>query len=305
MILLSAEFFIPMRLLGSFFHIAMNGMAASDRLFAILDLEEGQTGEECLGDGPASVIFRDVCFSYDGERQILDQVSFQLPENGLISLVGTSGCGKSTIAGLLTGRNRGYRGTIRIGGKELSRIQEDSLLSHVTMVSHNSYLFKGTVRENLLMAAPMATEKEMEAALKKVNLYEFLKSQRGLDTELMERGSNFSGGQCQRLALARALLHDTPIYIFDEATSNIDAESEEQIMEVIREVSKNHCVLLISHRLANVVDSQSIYVLSGGRLAEEGTHNELIGKKGIYAGLYSEQNILEAYGSGKKVEAYA
>ena len=305
MILLSAEFFIPMRLLGSFFHIAMNGMAASDRLFAILDLEEGQTGEECLGDGPASVIFRDVCFSYDGERQILDQVSFQLPENGLISLVGTSGCGKSTIAGLLTGRNRGYRGTIRIGGKELSRIQEDSLLSHVTMVSHNSYLFKGTVRENLLMAAPMATEKEMEAALKKVNLYEFLKSQRGLDTELMERGSNFSGGQCQRLALARALLHDTPIYIFDEATSNIDAESEEQIMKVVRELSQNHCVLLISHRLANVVDSQSIYVLSGGRLAEEGTHNELMGKKGIYAGLYSEQNILEAYGSGKKVEMYA
>ena len=305
MILLSAEFFIPMRLLGSFFHIAMNGMAASDRLFAILDLEEGQTGEECLGDGPASVIFRDVCFSYDGERQILDQVSFQLPENGLISLVGTSGCGKSTIAGLLTGRNRGYRGTIRIGGKELSRIREDSLLSHVTMVSHNSYLFKGTVRENLLMAAPMATEKEMEAALKKVNLYEFLKSQRGLDTELMERGSNFSGGQCQRLALARALLHDTPIYIFDEATSNIDAESEEQIMEVIRELSKNHCVLLISHRLANVVDSRNIYVLSGGRLTEEGTHNELMGKKGIYAALYSEQNILESYGSGKKVEAYA
>ena len=305
MILLSAEFFIPMRLLGSFFHIAMNGMAASDRLFAILDLEEGKAGEECLGDGPASVIFRDVCFSYDGERQILDQVSFQLPENGLISLVGTSGCGKSTIAGLLTGRNRGYRGTIRIGGKELSRIREDSLLSHVTMVSHNSYLFKGTVRENLLMAAPMATEKEMEAALKKVNLYEFLKSQRGLDTELMERGSNFSGGQCQRLALARALLHDTPIYIFDEATSNIDAESEEQIMEVIRELSQNHCVLLISHRLANVVDSRNIYVLSGGRLTEEGTHNELMGKKGIYAALYSEQNILESYGSGKKVEAYA
>ena len=305
MILLSAEFFIPMRLLGSFFHIAMNGMAASDRLFAILDLEEGQTGEECLGDGPASVIFRDVCFSYDGERQILDQVSFQLPENGLISLVGTSGCGKSTIAGLLTGRNRGYRGTIRIGGKELSRIREDSLLSHVTMVSHNSYLFKGTVRENLLMAAPMATEKEMEAALKKVNLYEFLKSQRGLDTELMERGSNFSGGQCQRLALARALLHDTPIYIFDEATSNIDAESEEQIMEVIRELSQNHCVLLISHRLANVVDSRNIYVLSGGRLVEEGTHNELMKQKGIYAALYLEQNILESYGSGKKVEAYA
>lgn len=305
MILLSAEFFIPMRLLGSFFHIAMNGMAASDRLFAILDLEEGQTGEECLGDGPASVVFHNVCFSYDGERQILDQVSFQLPENGLISLVGTSGCGKSTIAGLLTGRNRGYRGTIRIGGKELSRIREDSLLSHVTMVSHNSYLFKGTVRENLLMAAPMATEKEMEAVLKKVNLYEFLKGQHGLDTELMERGSNFSGGQCQRLALARALLHDTPIYIFDEATSNIDAESEEQIMEVIRELSKNHCVLLISHRLANVVDSRNIYVLSGGRLTEEGTHNELMGKKGIYAALYLEQNILESYGSGKKVEAYA
>ena len=187
----------------------------------------------------------------------------------------------------------------------MSRIREDSLLSHVTMISHNSYLFKGTVRENLLMAAPMATEIEMETVLKKVNLYEFLKSQRGLDTELMERGSNFSGGQCQRLALASALLRDTPIYIFDEATSNSDAESEEQIMEVIRELSQNHCVLLISHRLANVVDSRNIYVLSGGRLTEEGTHNELMGKKGIYAALYSEQNILESYGSGKKVEAYA
>lgn len=305
MILLSAEFFIPMRLLGSFFHIAMNGMAASDRLFAILDLQEECAGQERLSDAPTSVTFCDVDFSYDGERKILEQVSLHLPEKGLVSLVGTSGCGKSTIAGLLTGRNRGYRGTVRIGEKELSQIREDSLLSHVTMVSHNSYLFKGTVRENLQMAAPRATTEEMEAVLKKVNLYEFLESQCGLDTELMERGSNFSGGQCQRLALARALLHDTPIYIFDEATSNIDAESEEQIMKVIRELSQNHGVLLISHRLANVVDSQNIYVLSGGHLVEAGRHNELMEQGGIYAGLYSEQHRLEAYGSGKKGEAYA
>lgn len=312
MILLSSEFFIPMRLLGSFFHIAMNGMAASDRLFDILDLEEGEKGKEALPDGPLSIAFEEVRFSYDGRRQVLNGVSLTVPKTGLISLVGLSGCGKSTIAALVTGGHRGYEGSIRFvtdsetspcgDGKgkprslELSEIAGESLMSHVTLVSHNSYIFKGTVEDNLRMAAPAASEEELLSVLKEVKLYDYVMGQGGLSMKLSERGSNLSGGQCQRLSLARALLHDTPVYIFDEAASNIDAESEEQIMEVIRRLSKERAVLLISHRLANVVESNRIYVLRDGRVAEEGAHRELMEKNGSYAELYLRQKELEEYG---------
>lgn len=312
MILLSSEFFIPMRLLGSFFHIAMNGMAASDRLFDILDLEEGEKGKEALPDGPLSIAFEEVRFSYDGRRQVLNGVSLTVPKTGLISLVGLSGCGKSTIAALVTGGHRGYEGSIRFvtdsetspcgDGKgkprslELSEIAGESLMSHVTLVSHNSYIFKGTVEDNLRMAAPAASEEELLSVLKEVKLYDYVMGQGGLSMKLSERGSNLSGGQCQRLSLARALLHDTPVYIFDEAASNIDAESEEQIMEVIRRLSKERAVLLISHRLANVVESNRIYVLRDGRVAEEGVHRELMEKNGSYAELYLRQKELEEYG---------
>ena len=295
-ILLSAEFFIPMRLLGSFFHIAMNGMSASDRLFDILDLDEGKRGTVCLPPGELPITLKGVEFSYKEDRTVLQDVSLKIQGTGITSLVGLSGCGKSTIAALLTGRNKGYEGSITIGGAELSRVSEESLLSHVTLVSHNSYLFKGTVEENLRMAAPKASRQSLEDALKEVNLYEFLMEHEGLETRLAERGSNLSGGQCQRLALARAILHDTPVYIFDEATSNIDAESEEHIMKAIRKLAQTHSVCLISHRLANVVDSGQIYVLQSGKIAEHGTHPELMAQKGCYEKLYSGQRELEEYG---------
>lgn len=297
-ILLASEFFIPLRLLGSFFHIAMNGMAASDKIFRLLDLEEPESGEEKLAEGPLDIRLSKVHFSYEKEREILKGISLELPAGSFVSLVGESGCGKSTIAGLLTGKNRNFKGRIEIGGKEISRIQEAELMRHVTLIRHNSYLFKGTVEDNLRMAKPDAAKDEMERALAKVNLLSFLNTQQGLQTKLLEKAGNLSGGQCQRLALARALLHDTPVYIFDEATSNIDAESEELIMDVIRQLAKEKTVLLISHRLSNVVGSDCIYMLADGEISEMGTHEELMRKNGKYRHLYESQRSLEEYTCG-------
>lgn len=294
-ILLVSEFFIPLRLLGSFFHIAMNGMAASDKIFCLLDLPEPEKGTKESGGSSLDVDFENVSFSYEEDRQILKEISFRIPAGSMVSLVGESGCGKSTAAAVLMGRNRGYQGSVRLGGVELSEVSEESLMKSVTRVAHNSYLFKGTVEENLRMGKPDANRQEMIAVLRKVNLWGFLEAQEGLDTKIQEKGSNFSGGQCQRLALARALLHDTPVYIFDEATSNIDVESEEMIMEVIRELAKTRTVLLISHRLANVVTSDCIYMMVQGEIREAGTHQELMQKDGSYQKLFESQQKLENY----------
>ena len=296
-ILLASEFFIPLRLLGSFFHIAMNGMAASDKIFAILDLEEPAEGKKELPcDKQLSVKAENVHFSYTEEREILKGIDFDIPAGSFVSLVGESGCGKSTIAGLLSKKNRGFNGEITIDGIPIEDIKEESLMMNVVLVRHNSYLFKGTVKENLLMGKPGATDEEMEDALRKVNLLGFLNEQEGLDTKLLERASNLSGGQQQRLAIARALLMDAPVYIFDEATSNIDLESEELIMSVIKEIAKTKTVILISHRLANVVDSDRIYFVKDGLIKETGTHSELMENDMEYASLYRSQKALEDYG---------
>lgn len=299
-ILLASEFFIPLRLLGSFFHIAMNGMAASDKIFALLDLPEPEEKRWELANGQMDIRLDGVQFAYEKDRNILNGVSMELKGGSFTSLVGISGCGKSTVAGILMGRKKGYRGKITIQGKELSEISEKSLMNHITLVSHNSYLFKGTVRENLEMGRAGASDEELYAVLEKVNLSGFLKEQQGLDTQILERGSNFSGGQCQRLALARALLHDTSVYIFDEATSNIDMESEEMIMAAIRELAKTKTILLISHRLANVVESDRIYMMKDGDVAQYGTHEELMKSGGVYADLYRCQQSLESYGQADR-----
>ena len=295
-VLLASEFFLPLRLLGSFFHIAMNGMAASDKIFKILDLPEAPLGGETLPEGSLDIQLRNVHFFYEKDREILKGIDIQIPSCTFVALVGESGCGKSTIAGLLSGKNKGFSGTIQIGGKDLPQIGEADLMNHVVLVRHNSYLFKGTVEENLRMANPDASVEEMEAVLEKVNLLGFLNTQEGLTTKLAERAANLSGGQCQRLAIARALLKDAPVYIFDEAASNIDVESEERIMEVIHELSRTKTVLLISHRLANVVQSDCIYFLKDGEIQEKGTHQELMKEKGSYRKLYESQMALENYG---------
>ena len=301
-VLLASEFFLPLRLLGSFFHIAMNGMAASDKIFKILDLPEPQTGEKILPEGSLDISFKNVHFAYEEDREILKGIDLYLPAGSFVSLVGESGCGKSTIAGIISAKNRGFTGEITIGGVPLSQVKETDLMRHVVLVRHNSYLFKGTVEENLRMAKPDATEAEMEEVLVKVNLLGFLQTQDGLQTKLLEKAGNLSGGQCQRLAIARALLRDSAVYIFDEAASNIDVESEELIMDVIHQLARTKTVLLISHRLANVVNSDQIYFLKDGEIKESGKHEELMQLNGEYRHLYDSQMALENYGKEEPVD---
>ena len=296
-ILLAADFFLPMRLLGSFFHIAMNGMAASDKIFRLLDLPEPQR-KTAVVPADCTVEVMNLRFSYEADREILHGVDMVFPKGSFTAIVGESGCGKSTISAILMGRNKGYTGEITVGGTSLSEISEASLMENFTYISHQSYLFKGTVRENLLMARPDAGEDTLWQVLEQVNLADFLRSEKGLDTELNEKASNFSGGQCQRLALARALLHDSPVYIFDEATSNIDVESENDIMRQIHALAKTKTVILISHRLANVVGADNIYVLDKGNIAESGNHNVLLAQNGAYAKLWNAQQELEHYTKG-------
>ena len=318
-ILLAADFFIPMRQLGSFFHIAMNGMAASDKIFRLLDLPEpekktAKVPEDC------SIVCDGLHFAYKerdtaieenppaegnplaGKKEILHGVSMKFGKGSFTSIVGESGCGKSTVAAILMGRNKGYSGSVKIGGRDLGDIEEQSLMKNITYISHQSYLFKGTVRDNLLMGKPDALDSELWDVLERVKLADFMKSEKGLDTILTEKASNLSGGQCQRLALARALLHDSPVYIFDESTSNIDVESENDIMREIYALAgaehEKKTVILISHRLANVTGSDNIYVMDKGNVVECGRHEELLAEGGVYAGLWNAQQSLENYGKG-------
>ena len=293
-ILLSADFFIPMRQLGSFFHIAMNGMAASDKIFRLLDLPEAE--KKTLSCPAGNIVCENLTFSYEAGREILHGIDLFFPKSSFVSIVGESGCGKSTVAAILMGRNQGYGGSVRIGDAELREISEGSLMKQITYVSHQSYLFKGTVRDNLRMGKPDAEDSELWAVLERVNLAAFLKEEQGLDTGVSEKGGNLSGGQCQRLALARALLHDSPVYIFDEATSNIDIESENDIMREIHALAQIKTVILISHRLANVTASDRIYVMENGAVTESGTHEELLKTDGVYSSLWNAQQSLENYG---------
>ena len=293
-ILLSADFFLPMRQLGSFFHIAMNGMAASGKIFRLLELkEEPQEKKQEIPDTEALIRLDEVCFSYEPEREILHDISMELKPGSFTAIVGESGSGKSTLASVLTGQNKKRKGTLTIGGVDFDDISEESRMRHITYVSHNSYLFGGTVRDNLLMAKPDASEKELWQVLEQTKLSDVLKSEQGLDTVLTAQASNLSGGQRQRLALARALLHDSPVYLFDEATSNIDVESENDIMEQIIALAQKKTVIVISHRLANTVTADRIYVLADGKLAERGTHEKLLEKRGVYASLWNTQQALE------------
>ena len=294
MILLSADFFLPMRRLGSYFHVAMNGMGASDKIFKFLGEKEPKEKKETVQRG--GIELKNVRFAYEKEREILHGVSLTIPEKSFIGIVGESGSGKSTIASLIMGRHTINDGSLTIGGKEINTLSEDSLMKAITYVGTGSVFFKGTVRENLLLAAPHADDAALWKALDDCALSDYLKTQNGLDTLLLENAGNLSGGQKQRLALARAMLHDSPVYIFDEATSNIDIESEETILSLIRSLTKTKTVIMISHRLANVTDTDCIYVMQNGAVAESGKHKELLDENGVYANLWRVQAALEAYG---------
>lgn len=299
-ILLSADFYIPMRLLGSFFHIAMNGMAASEKIFRLLDVAEPNMRGTADFPQDSTIRCENLRFSYEPEREILHGINFSFPAGSFTAIVGESGCGKSTVASILMGRNSDYTGRVTIGGINLKDISEASLMRGMTYVGFDSYLFKGTVRENLRMGAPAATEDALWQVLEQVNLAEFLRSENGLDTRLAEKGSNFSGGQRQRLALARAMLHDSPVYIFDEATSNVDVESENEIMEEIQQLAKTKTVILITHRLANAQGTDGICAMESGAVKEFGTHAELLAKGGVYAQLWNTQQNLEQFAQEAK-----
>ena len=294
-LLLAADFFLPLRLLGSYFHIAMNGAASAEKIFRLLAAEEPADGGRVPG-GDNTLRLEHVTFGYEKDRTILNDVSLTIPQGSFVSLVGESGCGKSTIAALLSGSRTGYTGRVTLGGAPVEELQREQRMRTLTLVPHNATIFKGTVENNLRMAKPDAAENELWSALEQVDLADFCRSQNGLQTALHEGGSNLSGGQRQRLAMARALLHDTPIYLFDEATSNVDAESENDIMQAIRSLAGKKTVILISHRLANVVDSDCIYVLDKGRIAGQGTHAELLAQQGAYSRLYQTQKELEQFG---------
>lgn len=296
-ILLSSEFFIPLRLLGSYFHIAMNGMAASDRMFSILDAEENKkdvkTKEE-VKFNDIKVELRNISFSYDGEREVLKDINMDITPRGLVAIVGESGSGKSTIASLILNNHKVTNGEIVLNDTNIENISLDNIYGNIALVSTNSYIFNGTILDNLLMAKKDATNAEINNALKTARLYDFVNGLKdGLLTDVGQAGSALSGGQKQRLALARVILANRPMIIFDEATSNIDVESEESIWEAIYELSKDKTILVISHRLANVKNAKNIYVMNKGILVESGTHEELMSKENHYYDMVNKQNELE------------
>ena len=298
MILLSADFFLPMRKLGSYFHVAMNGMAASDRIFKFLSKGEPKEKVLQIPETGMDIRLSDVSFSYDDEKQVIEHVSIDIRENTFTGIVGESGSGKSTVASLIMGRNSVRHGSLTIGDLNVSDINEDSLFKYVNYVGIGSTFFKGTVRENLLLAAPDADDEKLWNVLAECNIDGFFKEEEGLDTFLTENAGNLSGGQKQRLALARAVLHDAKVYIFDEATSNIDVESEELILSEIKKLAKQKTVIMITHRLMNVIDADWIYCMEKGKVSGAGTHTELLETDTVYRNLWNTQKELEEFGKG-------
>lgn len=290
-ILLSAEFFLPLRLLGSLFHSSMNGIAAGEKVFALLDMEEPGEKQGQIKD--FDIRLSGCRFSHDGNREALKDVSLHIPAGSFVAVVGESGSGKSTLAGILAGLHRNYAGSVRIGGRELNGISEESIMRSISLVEHNSYIFKGTVADNLLMGRPEAPEKDMLEALKKVRLHDFVITQGGLNMELREQGTNLSGGQRQRLALARALLHDGDIYILDEATSNMDAESEEGVLQALTALAGEKTVILVTHRLAAAGRAERVFVFKDGVLTGSGPHGALYRQNAYYASLVDTQCSVE------------
>lgn len=292
--LLAVEFFLPLRLLGSFFHIAMNGMAASKKIFKLLDTPIEEVQKTILNEA-SDYKLDHVSFYYQKDHLILNEVDFTIKQGSFVGIVGISGCGKSTLAKLLSGSLQATDGQIELNNQEITTI--DNLSSLITTVTHNDHLFKGSVRYNLSMGQKIS-DQEIWNVLEKVKIKQFIEENGGLDMQINEGASNLSGGQKQRLNLARALLRNTPIYLFDEATSNIDMESENDIFNVIKELRKNHTVIMISHRLDYCMDCDAIYYLEDGKIVEQGTHQELLNNKQAYSILFNQQQELLAYSQG-------
>ena len=291
LILVAVEFFLPLRSLGSAFHVAMNGASAGKKIISLLNVPDPVWGdEEIVG---TELRLNDVTFSYDGQRDVLKDIDMAFPERGMTAIVGESGCGKSTVVNLLIGARRPKKGTVTVGGANIESVSRSSFYAHLACVSYNTYIFSDTVRANFILAKKDVRDEEIWNALEKVNLADFIQENGGLDKVITEDANNVSGGQKQRLALAVNLVADKDIYIFDEATSNIDIDSEAIIMKNVRDMSRRKSVIVISHRLANVVPADNIYYMEDGKVKESGSHAELMAQNGGYAKLYVTQKALE------------
>ena len=291
LILVAVDFFLPLRAFGSAFHIAMNGASAGNKILSLLAQPDPVWGSETV-DG-TDITVKDVTFSYDGTRDVLKHASMNFGSTGMCAIVGESGSGKSTVVNLLLGAYHPQQGSILVGNKPLETLSRESYYSHISVVSYNTYIFNETIRQNFMLAKDNVTDEEIYSALKKVNLYDFIIDNGGLDKVITEDAANISGGQKQRLALAINLVANKDVYIFDEATSNIDIESEAIIMNNIKELSKEKSVIVISHRLANIIAADTIYYIEDGEVKENGTHNELMNMHEGYAKLYTTQKKLE------------
>lgn len=289
--LVAVEFFLPLRAFGSAFHVAMNGASAGKKIISLLNAPDPEWGTETV-DGK-EIKLENLTFSYDGKRDVLKNVNMTFPEKGMTAIVGESGCGKSTVVNMLIGAFRPQKGDVTVGGKQLEKLSRENWYSHLSAVSYNTYIFNESVRDNFKMAKENVSDEEILAALEKVNLKEFIEENGGLDKVITEDANNISGGQKQRLALAIALVSDKDIYVFDEATSNIDIDSEAIIMKNIKAISEEKSVIVISHRLANVVPADNIYYMEDGEVKETGSHDELMAAKQGYARLYTAQKTLE------------
>ena len=291
LILVAVDFFLPLRAFGSAFHIAMNGASAGNKILSLLAQPDPVWGNETVDSTEITV--KDVTFSYDGTRDVLKHASMNFGSTGMCAIVGESGSGKSTVVNLLLGAYHPQQGSILVGNKPLETLSRESYYSHISVVSYNTYIFNETIRQNFMLAKDNVTDEEIYSALKKVNLYDFIIDNGGLDKVITEDAANISGGQKQRLALAINLVANKDIYIFDEATSNIDIESEAIIMNNIKELSKEKSVIVISHRLANVIAADTIYYIEDGEVKEHGNHTELMNMHEGYAKLYTAQKNLE------------
>ena len=291
LILVAVDFFLPLRAFGSAFHIAMNGASAGNKILSLLAQSDPVWGNETVSGTEITV--KDITFSYDGKRDVLKHASMNFGSTGMCAIVGESGSGKSTVINLLLGAYHPQQGSILVGNIPLETLSRESYYSHISVVSYNTYIFNETIRQNFMLAKDNVTDEEIYSALKKVNLYDFIIDNGGLDKVITEDAANISGGQKQRLALAINLVANKDIYIFDEATSNIDIESEAIIMNNIKELSKEKSVIVISHRLANVIAADTIYYIEDGEVKEHGTHNELMNMHEGYAKLYTTQKKLE------------
>ena len=291
--LLAVEFFLPMRILGSYFHTAMGAAPVLDQMFSLLGLPDLNQGTETVEAGEVEIVCEGLSYSY-GEGDALADINLRVEENTFVGITGESGSGKSTLAKLLSGELMGYTGSVRYNGVELRDISPESLRGLVTHISASAYIFKGTIRTNLLVGNRNATDYALWSALGKCNLDDFVLKQGGLDIPVAEGGANLSGGQRQRLAIARALLRDTPIYLFDESTSNVDADSERDILACIQRLSIEKTVIVISHRLSALAWADNIVVMEKGRIVEQGAHGSLAVGSGAYAKLWKQQEQMEA-----------